>query len=234
MGPINQGEDDGEDFASETVEGCGGERGCCHRSRSRDHLATVGSGVQFGDLGARPRSRAKQALSGNHAQATVSFGQWDVNPNPAPPSKGPFDRQPTNSDRFRNVHELLPFEVTIDEGGAVTFIISGVHQIVVYTGDTQLSDLQAAAKNPANHLPGVPPLLEHPQGRQYRGLDPRALFYLTPDPANAASMIPLLVQDRIEGVNFAHAGRYLVVCGVVPHLLEGMHGYVNVREKKPE
>ena len=173
-------------------------------------------------------------LSGNHAQATVSFGQWDVNPNPAPPSKGPFDRQPTNSDRFRNVHELLPFEVTIDEGGAVTFIISGVHQIVVYTGDTQLSDLQAAAKNPANHLPGVPPLLEHPQGRQYRGLDPRALFYLTPDPANAASMIPLLVQDRIEGVNFAHAGRYLVVCGVVPHLLEGMHGYVNVREKKPE
>jgi hypothetical protein len=30
-------------------------------------------------------------------------------------------------------------------------------------------------------------------------------------------------------VNFKDPGRYLVVCGVLPHFNEGMHGYVNVK-----
>jgi hypothetical protein len=172
----------------------------------------------------------------------VSFGQWDVNedfvpPNPLPPGApptppGPFDRQPTNSNRLRNVHELLPFEVTIDQGAAVTFIISGVHQIVVYNEGTTLADVQKAATD-GSVIPGVPPLVEYATGRVYRGLDPRALFYLTPNPNTAGEFTPLQVQDRVEGVNFVNAGRFLVVCGVVPHLLEGMHGYVNVREKNP-
>jgi hypothetical protein len=38
-----------------------------------------------------------------------------------------------------------------------------------------------------------------------------------------------LVMDRVESVNFKEPGRYLVVCGVLPHFLEGMHGYVNVK-----
>jgi plastocyanin len=30
-------------------------------------------------------------------------------------------------------------------------------------------------------------------------------------------------------VNFKEPGRYLVVCGVRPHFIEGMHGYVDVK-----
>jgi hypothetical protein len=37
-----------------------------------------------------------------------------------------------------------------------------------------------------------------------------------------------MVVDRIEAVNFKVPGRYLVVCGVVPHFNEGMHGFVTV------
>jgi len=129
---------------------------------------------------------------------------------------------------------LLPFEADVDEGGAVNFIISGLHQVLIYRDTIELATLQAAAKDPANHVAGVPPLLNYVMGRVYRGLDPRALAYATlvPNPANPSlPPINLLDQDRSEAVNFAAAGRYLIVCGVVPHLLEGMHGYVTVRER---
>ena len=200
---------------------------------------TAAAGVASGGEQGHGHGLSKP-LTGNHAQATVSFGQWDVDPNfvppPAPgaPPAGPFDRQPTDSNRFRNVHELLPFEVTIDQGGAVTFIISGVHQIVIYdAATTTLADVQKAAQD-GSILAGVPPLVEYATGRVYRGLDPRALFYMTPNPAMPGTFTTLQVQDRVEGVNFANAGRDLVVCGVVPHLAEGMHGYVTVREKNPK
>ncbi len=54
----------------------------------------------------------------------------------------PLDRQPAISDRFRNVHKVLPFEVEIDAGGAVSFMISGLHQVVIYDDGTALSDVQ--------------------------------------------------------------------------------------------
>ena len=60
--------------------------------------------------------------------------------------------------------------------------------------------------------PTFPGFINDPVNRLYRGLDPRA-------PA------PL---DRVEVVTFAEPGRYLVVCGLVPHFLANMAGYVNV------
>ena len=162
-------------------------------------------------------------LTGKRASTVISFGQWDVDP------AAPFDRQPINSNRFRNIHLVLPFEAEVDAGGAVSFAISGVHQIVIYADGTEfegLRDAYVAAGSPVVPGPGGPPLIEYPAGRIYRGIDPRALTYaptgVPPNPSH-------LNQDRSESVNFKEPGRYLVVCGVQPHFIEGMHGYVNVK-----
>jgi hypothetical protein len=170
-----------------------------------------------------------EPLTGKRAQASVSFGQWDAN------ADVPFDRQPLNSDRTRNVHKLLPFEVEVDQGGAVSFFISGVHQILVYferTMEEVRAQYDATTPPPLILPPPGPPLVDIPTGRVYRGLDPRLLTYatlVTIPPSTTPT--PLLVQDRVESVNFPKAGRYLVVCGLMPHFLESMHGYVEVRER---
>ena len=175
-------------------------------------------------------------LLGNRAHAVVSFGQWEVDPND---TRGPLDRGvPPPPPPNRNVHKHLPFEVEVDAGGAVSFIISGLHQILIYA-NSELADVQAAA-NPATDLPEIPlllppgpppvnlpPLVNLATDRVYRGLDPRILYYMSPGPGGA--LIPNLNVDRVESVNFFEPGRYLVVCGVRPHFNEGMHGYVNVK-----
>lgn len=176
--------------------------------------------------------------SGKRAHAVVSFGQWEVDLNDA---RGPLDRGvPPPPPPNRNVHLHLPFEAEVDAGGAVSFIISGLHQILIYT-NSELADVQAAA-DPATDLPGIPLLGGPPPpappvvlpglvnlatDRVYRGLDPRILYYMSPGPAGA--LIPNLSVDRVESVNFFEPGRYLVVCGVRPHFDEGMHGFVNVK-----
>jgi plastocyanin len=161
--------------------------------------------------------------SGNRAHAVVSFGQWEVDPNDP---NGPLDRGvPPPPPPPRNVHKHLPFEAEVDAGGAVSFIISGLHQILIYA-NRDLESVQAAAA-PATDLPPMPPfpgLVNYSTDRVYRGLDPRTLFYMP-----APNGTPNLVLDRVESVNFFEPGRYLVVCGVRPHFNEGMHGYVNVK-----
>jgi plastocyanin len=159
-------------------------------------------------------------LTDKRAIAVASFGQWDADP------ARPFDRQPITSDRTRNVHRMLPYEVEVDAGGAVSFTISGLHQILIYDNGRDLADVQSGAATSGTLIPGVPPLIEYATDRVYRGLDPRVLQYLPV----AGVATPNIVQDRVESVNFAKAGRYLVVCGVAPHFNEGMHGYVNVKE----
>jgi hypothetical protein len=171
--------------------------------------------------------------SGKRAHAVVSFGQWNANFNP-PVDRGVPPPPPPN----RNVHTHLPFEAEVDAGGAVSFIISGLHQILIYA-NSDLADVQAAA-NPSTDLPGIPllggppgpaiilpPLVNLATDRVYRGLDPRVLYYMSPGPGGV--LIPNLNLDRVEAVNFFEPGRYLVVCGVRPHFDEGMHGFVNVK-----
>ena len=163
--------------------------------------------------------------SGNRAHAVVSFGQWDAN------VAVPFDRQPIDTEterRTRNIHLVLPFEAEVDAGGAVSFIISGVHQILVYAG-REMADVKKEWEDAGSPvLPGGPGLVNYDVDRVYRGLNPFVLQYVPlaappPDTPNN------LVVDRVEAVNFKEPGRYLVVCGVRPHFNEGMHGYVNVK-----
>ena len=149
--------------------------------------------------------------SSKRAIAFVGFGQWEVDQEDA---RGPIDRMATPiPPPNRNVHKHLPFEVEIDQGGAVSFVISGFHQILIYEGRT-LEDVQAGFASEGSTLPGGPGLVEYTPDRVYRGLDPFT--------GTGGSV------DRVESVNFLHAGRYLVVCGVLPHFREGMHGYVTV------
>ena len=174
-------------------------------------------------------------LTGKRSHVVVSFGQWDVDP------ASPLDRWPINTEpetRTRNIHDVLPFEAEIDAGGAVSFIISGFHQILIYGPGRELADVQAAAAG--LNLPGIPmvipDLVNYTDDLVYRGLDPRILQY-SPLPALLPASVPPPpppgtlnpVVDRVESVNFKEPGRYLVVCGVRPHFDTDMHGYVNVK-----
>ena len=148
--------------------------------------------------------RPAATIDGPLANATVSFGAWrmplDRHPNVLPP--------PT-----ANQHELIPQVAKIKAGGSVNFIISGLHQVIVYDDGTQPSDINIGLLSPPPPGPPLPPLIDDPDGRLYRGPDPRVL-------------LPTL--DRVEVVHFANPGTYLVICGVLPHFQQGMFGFVKV------
>jgi plastocyanin len=136
--------------------------------------------------------------------ATVSFGMWMSSP--------PLDRFPNTSDtRFANAHVLVPNVVTIKAGGSVNFIISGLHNIIVYGDGTKPSDINVAAVTTTTGTPNDVPIINDPTNRIYRGLDPS-----------------LQAIDRVEVVQFPTPGTYLVICGLLPHFAAGMYGYVRV------
>jgi plastocyanin len=142
-------------------------------------------------------------IDGPLANATVSFGQWLTDP--------AVDRFATGGNtRTQNQHKVIPYNATIKAGGSVSFIISGLHLILVYAPGTTIGSIDETQIEFATAT--FPGFINDPINRLYRGLDPRA-----PTPL-----------DRVEVVTFAEPGTYLVVCGVVPHFLANMAGFVNV------
>lgn len=169
------------------------------------------------------RDRDYEEPKGSLASATVAFGQWNADP--------VIDRFPNNSPRAANNHHLIPSEVTIKAGGAVTFVISGFHHVLIYGNRTRPADINLATTIFPTVLTGPapgPPLIDDPVNRVYRGSDP-SVFPMLPG-SNPAQ--PL--QDRLEVVRFPTPGRYLVMCGVLPHFFDAatgefiMYGYVRV------
>ena len=167
-------------------------------------------------------------MDGPLSHAVVSFGQWNSEP--------PINRFPNNSPRTQNNHQLIPKTVTIKAGGAVSFIISGFHYVLVYGNRTKPEDIDISKTilptifpNPA--MPG-PPLINDDGNRVYQGLDPSVFPML---PAGTGGM-PQMMQDRVEVVRFSEPGRYLVICGVLPHFYDAatgqfiMYGYVRVQK----
>jgi hypothetical protein len=157
-------------------------------------------------------------LTGPLASATVSFGAWPVGT-----VDEPLDRTATPLAPIApNVHAMLPQVVTIKQGGAVNFVIAGFHQLAVYAPRTRPDDINTSPLLP---IPGAPPavgLIDDPNNRIYRGVDPRLLGPAPPDPPN------LLSQDRVEVVGFSRRGTYLVICTVNVHFADGMFGWVRV------
>jgi hypothetical protein len=150
-------------------------------------------------------------VNGDKAQATVAFGQWvpfDRFNNPPGPGTPPNPPGGPN-DRTKNHHVLTPFNAQIKPGGAVSFIISGFHQPAIYAPGVTLEDI-----DPTLVVPGsAPPLIDDPEGRVFRGVDPRTVG-----------------QDRIENVTLSEPGTYLVICAVQPHFVnDKMHGFITVR-----
>ena len=163
---------------------------------------------------------AHTPVSGYLASATVSFGQWPTDP--------PLDRSPNRSPLNRNVHQLVPNEVTIERGGAVNYIIAGAHQVIVYGDGTQPGDINTS-KLVSPAVGGAAILIDDPTNRIYRGLDFSTLPLLSIPPHPPNPLTPPFLMDRVEVVRFPNPGRYLVICGVVFHFVnDGMYGFVRV------
>lgn len=135
--------------------------------------------------------------------ATVTFGAWMSSP--------PLDRFPNTSDtRASNDHLMTPNVVTIKAGGTVNFIVSGLHNIIVYDDGTSPDDIDTTQLVNTTGVPTVP-IINDAENRIYRGLDPT-----------------LQSLDRVEAVHFDEPGTYLVICGLLPHFQGGMWGLVQV------
>jgi len=185
--------------------------------KRREFIAKAGVGsvalasLPLGDGAAAAESSKLQdghqhePVSGPLATATVSFGEWSAGLQPA------LDRFPNlGAPAKPNGHQLIPNETTIKAGGTVNFAIAGFHLVLVYGDGTKPEDIDATLTVPVTQPPG-PPLINDPTNRVYRGLDP--------------SLFP---QDRVEVVQFPNPGTYLVVCGVLPHFVDKMWGWVKV------
>ena len=148
-------------------------------------------------------------LNGPLASAAVAFGEWNTDP--------VIDRFPNNSPRTQNNHHLIPGEAVIKAGGSVNFIISGFHHVLVYGDGTKPQDIDVTKLHPTTVQPG-PPLIDDATNRVYRGLDP-SVFPMLP-----GSTPPQPLQDRVEVVRFQNPGRFLVICGVLPHFFDAASG----------
>jgi len=127
-------------------------------------------------------------------------------------SSPPLDRFPnTSNTRLTNDHLVTPNVVTIKAGGTVNFIVSGLHNISVYGNGTEPEDIDITQLVTTTGIPNDIPIINDATGRMYRGLDP--------------TLQPI---DRVEAVRFDTPGTYLVICGILPHFLGGMYGYVVV------
>ena len=108
----------------------------------------------------------------------------------------------------------FPFEAQVPAGETVNFVIAGFHHLLIYGPGTQFGDINGTLTVPIPRAPaGFPQVVDDPANRVYRGRSPFGL-----------------PQNRVEAVHFATPGRYLVVCGFVPHFDDRKFGYVRVRE----
>jgi plastocyanin len=133
-------------------------------------------------------------------------------------------------------HAILPKQINVKAGGVVDFGVAGFHDIVVFKPGVVLDDLLDGTgqfplfppvfvlpPDPATPLPAASAFLA--DQIYYRGINPAGGPLATPPVVN-----PSNAENRGEPVAFLEAGKYLVICNIRPHLLDGMYGYVNVSE----
>ena len=138
--------------------------------------------------------------------ATIEFGRGDVG-SPFPPVPPPPHDQSGHA-----VDSLFPREVVIDQGGTVTFPMSGgVHQVAIYEDGTSPKDIDTdITKTGCFNVP----LIDDSDGR---------IAVLSDQPCAGGNPSP--------SYQFDTPGRYLVICTFLPHFEVGMYGWVTVRKR---
>jgi plastocyanin len=173
--------------------------------------------------------------NGRGDNATISFGQWDPNASNLLATEVPLDRLVGDPGMGRgNNHELIPNIVTIKEGDAVNFIISGGHVVAVYDDGTQPDDIDRTVTEPDARCPitagGV---IVDPKNRIYRGPCFSTNFGTTP-------ATTIVRRDGVEVVQFTKPGTYLVICARRDHFFNPttqqfeMFGFVEVKKGKKD
>jgi hypothetical protein len=154
---------------------------------------------------ASPKGHQHHApVKGPLAAATVAFGAWRTDLS--------LDRFPNVSAGAANAHGVAPYLVTVKVGGMVAFVISGLHQVIVYGPDIAPESINASLTRPSTGTPAGALLINDPANRVYSGLDP--------------STQP---RERTEVVQFSSVGKFLVICGVQSHFVnDQMYGWVRV------
>ena len=148
------------------------------------------------------------------SHAVVAFGTGNNN------------SQPGNTPN----HHILPPEVTVRitsakklDGTVVTvpatvnFIVSGFHWPWVYNDGVTVAEVQA-------HVPAAGTFVNYNVDVFAKGINPG-----TPPTFADAGPFPLSgTQNRTDSFAFSTPGRYLVICNVRGHFLDGMYAFINV------
>jgi plastocyanin len=129
-------------------------------------------------------------------------------------------------------HVILPKWIEVKAGGVVNFAHAGFHNIVIFKPGIRREDLNPFLPPdgififPPDPTVAVPAelagLVDH---LYYRGINPAG----GPPPGTPATAEPSNASNRSEPVAFIEPGVYLVICNVLPHLLDGMYAYVRVK-----
>jgi hypothetical protein len=158
-----------------------------------------------------PTVTAKDKVPGS---VTVAFGT------------GLNNAQPGNSPN----HHIVPQEIkvritkaknvagqTVTVPATVNFIVSGFHWPWVYKPGVTVAEVNA------NIPPGAPLFINYDVNVFAKGVFPG-----TPPAFADANVNPSGVMNRTDSFAFSTPGRYLVICNVRPHFLDGMYAWVRV------
>jgi plastocyanin len=126
---------------------------------------------------------------------------------------GIFERAPSAPSAVGGVPNAhaIPQPIRVKPGTVVNFAVSGFHQILVYVPGTRAEALV---------VPASGTFVDDHSNLYYQGVLAVG--------RSASSKAATNTQSRIEPVLFSEPGRYLVICNVRRHFLNGMFGYVIV------
>jgi plastocyanin len=142
---------------------------------------------------------------------------------------------------------VLPGVIKVEVGDVVNFVVSGLHVIRVFDKGVRLKDVKDAIPlecqtNPAAGAPlpatcaailapGPVPILLATSDTPATSLG-LPLYYSglnSTAPPAVPPFAPISVdQNRVEAVSFSKTGRFLVICGVLPHFNDGMYAWIEV------
>ena len=170
-------------------------------------------------LVAGPTLNAKDKTPGS---ITVSFG---AGLNTAQPGNTPnhhiipqqFDVRITRAKKLNGDVVVVP--------ATVNFVVSGFHWPWVYRDGVSLEDVQA-------NVPAAGLFVNYEVvNGGVSNVFAKGVFPGTPPTFADAAPFPLdAAQNRTDSFGFSTPGRYLVICNVRGHFLDGMYAWINVEE----